>query len=197
MQLAAKFTALVLGSLLIAVGVNFFLIPFKVLDGGMIGLALILNYLFGFQVGLSIIILSLPIFLLAWLRYRYYFYNSLHGLLISSLFIDLLYPFHFYFMYYVELSSLVSSIWGGLLIGTGIGILLRFDTSTGGTDLAAQFIANALNWNVGVIVLAIDVVVVVLGGVFISAETLFLSLITITVGGTATSICTSRSWGLK
>ncbi len=189
-----KAGAIIIGSLFIAVGVNFFLIPFKVLDGGMIGLALITKYVLGWPTGLSMIVFSLPIFGFAWYYQRRYFYNGLHGLFISSFFIDVLYPYHFYFLYYVELSPWVSAIWGGICIGLGIGMMLRFDVSTGGTDLASQFIASALRCNVGIIVLAIDLVVVALGGMLVSKETLWLSLCTITVGGVVTSLCTARSW---
>jgi uncharacterized membrane-anchored protein YitT (DUF2179 family) len=100
-----KTAAIIGGSLLISIGINFFLIPFKVLDGGLIGIGLIINYLFGAKVGLVMLFCSIPIFLLAWFQYRGIVYNSLYGLVISSVFIDLLVPLHYYFMYYIELTS--------------------------------------------------------------------------------------------
>lgn len=191
-MLYQKIVAIMTGSLLIAMGVNCFLMPFKVLDGGIIGIALIINYLFEAKVGLMIILCSIPIFALAWVYYRELVYNSLHGMLLSSYLIDILEPFHYYFLYYVNLTPVSSSVIGGLVVGAGIGIMLRFDTSTGGTDLLAQFLSRYVSFNVGIIIFITDAVIVSLGGLLISVETFVLSVITITVGGVATTLCTLK-----
>ncbi|WP_099361604.1 YitT family protein [Fredinandcohnia onubensis] len=191
MSLITKAVAILVGSTTIAFGINIFLIPNKVLDGGIIGLGLIVSYLFHTNAGFTIMVLSIPIFALAWFKYRSYFFNSLHGMLLSSLFIDL---FHNFNQVRLSISPILSSLTGGLLIGFGIGIMLRFETSTGGTDLLAQFLSDLVKMNVGIIILIMDVFVICLGGLFVSSETFFLSAITILAGGIATSICT---WNLE
>lgn len=190
MQLYKKALAILIGSLILSIGINFFLVPFELLDGGIIGLGLIVKYLLGIKAGLTIIVLSIPIFYIGWFHYRNYFYSSLHGMLISSFFIDLLYPFHKYFISMVHLSALVSSILGGALVGLGIGIMLRHDTSTGGTDLLAQFLSKMYKINVGIMIFIIDAIVIGIGGLLISKETFFLSLIAIIFVGLTTSLCT-------
>lgn len=171
-------------------GINFFLVPFGLLDGGIIGIGLIIKYLLGIKAGLTIIILSIPIFALAWYRYRSYFYNSLHGMLVSSFMIDFIYPLHDLLLSYIYFPAILSSALGGTLVGLGIGIMLRHETSTGGTDLLAQFLANALNLNVGVMIFIIDAMVICLGGLLISGETFLLSIVTIIFVGLTTSLCT-------
>ncbi|MEW9667983.1 YitT family protein [Ammoniphilus sp. 3BR4] len=190
MELYRKGMAILIGSLLLSIGINFFLVPFELLDGGIIGLGLIVKYLLGIKAGFTIIVLSIPIFYIGWLHYRNYFYSSLHGMLISSFFIDLLYPFHKYFVAVVQLPALISSILGGALVGLGIGIMLRYDTSTGGTDLLAQFLSNIFNINVGFMIFIIDAFVICIGGLLISKETFFLSLIAIISVALTTSLCT-------
>lgn len=190
MSFMPKFIAILIGSFILSIGINFFLVPFHLLDGGIIGIGLIINYLTGLKAGFMIILCSIPIFALSWFRYRSYFYNSLHGMLISSLFIDLLYPYQFHFLYHVKLSPFVSSVIGGILVGLGIGLMLRWETSTGGTDLLAQFLADMFNINVGVMIFFIDAIVIGLGGFLISPETFFLSAITIIAVGLTTSLCT-------
>jgi len=187
-----KLIAIIIGSISIAVGINFFLVPFRILDGGIIGLALIINYLTGFKVGFTIILLSFPIYLYSWFRYRSFFYNSILGLLISSFFIDLLYPYQYYFIHYVALSSIASAISGGILVGLGIGLMLKNNTSVSGTDMLAQIIANIIAINVGIMIFFFDSIVILLGGLLISVETLILSIITITFVGIATSIMTAK-----
>lgn len=190
MRTFPRLAIIVFGSLLIAAATNFFLVPYKILDGGILGIALIINYIFGANIGLNIVLCSLPIFVLAWLKERDIFYNSVLGLLISSLLIELLGPLQFYFLYYVELGSIASAIIGGFLMGTGLGLMLRFKASTGGTDLLAKFIHRYVPLNVGVIIFLSDVLIIGTGGILISKETFFHSVLTIIAGGVAAGLCT-------
>ena len=89
-----KTLIILVGSVLVGIGINFFLVPFHLLDGGGIGIGLIMHYLWNIKVGIAIMCISLPIFLIAWMHYRSYFYNGIHGLLFSSVVIDFLYPLH-------------------------------------------------------------------------------------------------------
>ena len=178
-----KGLVIVVGSIFIALGINLFLIPYKVLDGGIIGIALIINYLWALKPGLMIILFSIPIFIIAWFNYREYFYNSLHGMIISSFSIDLLQPL----VGFIHIEGIYSSILGGVFIGFGIGLMLRFKTSTGGTDLVAQLLSDKTGVNVGILIFIIDSIVVLLGGLLLSTGTLLLSIITIFFVGVTTS----------
>jgi uncharacterized membrane-anchored protein YitT (DUF2179 family) len=181
---------IILGSMLLGIGINCFLVPYKVLDGGVIGVGLIMKYLWGMEAGFVIIMFSIPIFLIAWFKYRQYFYNSIHGMIISSFFIDL---FHV-FPRFLIVEPAVSSVIGGVLVGLGIGLMLRYKTSTGGTDLIAQFISDLTTINVGILIFIIDAVIILIGGLLFSTETLLLSAITILSVGCTTSLCT---WKMK
>lgn len=185
-----KILSILLGSALLSIGINFFLVPFQLLDGGIIGLGLITQYLTGVQAGLAIIGLSIPIFSLAFIYNKEYFYNSLHGMLFSSFAIDFLYPLHYLFVSNYPIPPLLSSIIGGIFIGLGIGIMLRYKTSTGGTDLLAQILSKIFKINVGIVIFMIDAIVISLGGLLISPSAFMLSTITIIFVGISTSICT-------
>lgn len=181
-----KIVAVLIGSIMVGVGVNGFLVPNHLIDGGMIGIGLIMKYIWGFETGLTIICLSIPLYIFAFLHFRHYFYNSLHGLLLSSFFIDILSPMRHSFQY----PSLISAMIGGFFVGSGIGIMLRYDTSTGGTDLLAQFISKILSLNVGVIIFLIDGVVIIIGSKTIGLNSTLYSAITILFVGIATSLLT-------
>jgi uncharacterized membrane-anchored protein YitT (DUF2179 family) len=177
-----------IGSLFMAIGVNVFLIHNHLLDGGTFGIGLILHYLLGIQVGLVAIIISIPVFVFAWFHNRTFFYNSLHGMLFSSFIID----FSFHPLRTLGNSfnqdPMVSAILGGILVGSGIGLMLRFDTSIGGTDLLGQIIANYANINPGVVIFLIDLCIVTIGSLIISGGSIVLSIITVTFVGTTTSL---------
>jgi uncharacterized membrane-anchored protein YitT (DUF2179 family) len=190
MYIYKKFASVIIGSFLLSIGINLFLVPYELLDGGIIGLGLILKYIMGIKAGFAIIILSIPIFVIAWFYNKEYFFNSLHGMLFSSFIIDILVPLHSRMFSFISFEPIYSSILGGILVGLGIGIMLRQGTSTGGTDLLAQFLSNIIHINVGVLIFLIDALVVCLGGLLISKETFILSLITILFVGISTTICT-------
>ena len=73
MILLRKGIAVLIGSLLIAIGINGFLVPFKLLEGGAIGISLIFHYLTGVKVGVTFLLVSIPIFILALFFYQIIF----------------------------------------------------------------------------------------------------------------------------
>ncbi|TFE00518.1 YitT family protein [Jeotgalibacillus salarius] len=176
--------AIIFGSLLLSIGINCFLVPHHLLDGGIIGLALIVHYYFEVQAGLAMILLSLPLFIYAWFFKRVYFYNSLHGLLVSSLLIDWLSPLRTF----IHMPIFPSMMTGGLFIGFGIGLMLRFETSTGGTDLLAHMVSKATSINAGVLIFIIDGIVVLLGFKTLGLHTFLYSCGVITVVGATTAL---------
>jgi Uncharacterized conserved protein len=176
---------------LIAAGIDFFLMPIKVLDGGIIGIALIANYLFEVRVGLFLFLCSIPAFIYAWFNNRTIFFYSLYGMLFLSYFIDILEPYMYHFRYEYRMNPFTSSVFGGLLIGIGFGILLRYDTSTGGLDLVAKIMTDKRRMNVGVFLWILDAFIVSIGGILFSADTFFLSVATVSAGGIATSLFTA------
>lgn len=189
MYFLMKGSIIVAGSILLSLGINLFLAPYEILDGGIIGVGLILHYLWGLKTGLMILIMSIPIFIIAWVYYRNYFYNSLHGMMISSFFIDLFKPIDSI----LQIDAVFSSILGGIFVGLGIGLMLRYKTSTGGTDLLAQFLFDKTGINVGVLIFAIDALVILCGGLLLSSQTLLLSIITILFVGLTTSLMTGKA----
>src|SRR4051794_8621642 len=188
MVLKEKIFAMLIGSLLLSLGVNGFLVPYHLLDGGVIGLGLIIHYFYGWPTGLSIILLSLPLYVLAWFFERRYFYYSLHGLIISSFCIDFL----SFMNGKIQMGILPSTIIGGLLVGIGIGLMLRYETSTGGTDLLAEILTKFTSVNIGIIIFLIDGLVITSGIQVVGLEKFFYSLLTIIFVGLMTSLTVIR-----
>jgi uncharacterized membrane-anchored protein YitT (DUF2179 family) len=186
--LKQKIAAMLIGSLLLSLGVNGFLVPYHLLDGGVIGLGLIIHYFYGWPTGLSMIILSLPLYILAWFFERRYFYYSLHGLIISSFCIDLL----SFINGRIQLGILPSTLIGGVLVGVGIGLMLRYETSTGGTDLLAQLLTKFTSVNIGIIIFLIDGLVITSGIQVVGLEKFFYSLLTILCVGLMTTVTVIR-----
>lgn len=179
----ARMVALVIGSLLLGIGINGFLVPHHLLDGGIIGLALILHYYFDFQAGLWSALLSIPLIIYAWVKDRAQFHGSVYGMIMTAVFIDVLAPYQFSFPIWA------SAILGGAICGIGVGLMLRYKTSTGGTDLIAYFIAKSTTWRIGLIIASMDVLIVLIGYQTLGLKSVVFSSITILTAGVLANIC--------
>lgn len=96
-------------------------------------------------------------------------------MILSAFFINFLAPVN----NLIKIEAFYSSILGGIFVGIGIGLMLHFQTSTGGTDFIAQFLCDRTGINVGIYILFIDSIVIIVGGLLLSSETFYLSIITI------------------
>ncbi|TKC15926.1 YitT family protein [Robertmurraya kyonggiensis] len=180
--------AIIIGSLLIGVGINGFLIPYHLLDGGVTGISLILHYYFGFPTGLGLFLLSLPFFIFAWFYKRTYFYNNFLGLIVAAIFIDWLEPLRTQFLFSIFTSVLL----GGAFIGIGVGVMLLNNVSTGGTDMLAQFISEAFSLNVGVIIFLIDGLIITVAFNVLGLKAFLFSCLIICIIGMITSLIVSH-----
>ncbi|SHR52884.1 Uncharacterized BCR, YitT family COG1284 [Mycobacteroides abscessus subsp. abscessus] len=179
-----KFLATIIGSLLLGIGVNGFFVPNHLIDGGILGIALIIHYFFDFQTGITMVALSLPICVFSSLNDRNYFFNNLQGMLVSSLFIDLLAPLRYQFLVPHFLSALI----GGVIIGVGVGLMLRYKTSTGGTDLLAKIISETFSFNIALVIIFIDGLIVLAGFTVLELESFINSCVAITIVGLTISL---------
>lgn len=175
------------GSILIGIGINTFILPMHLLNGGMIGVCLIVNYLWGFKVGLVIFFLNIPIYFFTLLKNKTYFLNSLIGLIFTSIAVEFLFPLNGI----VHLPIVLSALSGGIMIGFGIGIMVRQDACPGGLDLIAFFISKMFSLNFGIIIFLIDSTVISIGLFVLKDLTLAYSLLTILGVALTTSLLTS------
>lgn len=194
MESARKIIALLVGSVFIGIGLNLFLIPQGLMEGGALGISLIVHYVTGTKVGLTFLLISIPIFMLTWFVYKPFFYNGVHGMLISALIIDLFAPIKESGIA-LQIGPVLSSATGGIIIGVGTGIMLRRGISIGGTDLLAQLIAKGLRTNSGLIILLFDIIIVTVGSLSVPKVSLVLSLITVCSVGLTISVIVS--WNTK
>lgn len=147
------------GCLIAAFGTASFLLPNQLSSGGFSGIATILYYLFGFQMGTTIILLNIPLFVISYFKLgKDFFIKSIISTIAFSKFIDYLEKFKI-----IENDKFLASIYGGILIGIGLAIVFKFRSSTGGSDLIGQ-LASYFNSRLKIsnIMIGLDVVIVFL-----------------------------------
>jgi len=168
---------IVLGSLIGAMAYPWFLVPNHIAPGGLTGLATVFNYLFGWPVGTTSLLLNIPLFVIGYRAMgRLFAFRSLVATVLFSLLIDLL-P-----LPAATQQPLLGALFGGVLLGAGLGLILRGGATTGGTDMAARMIHSRFQHiSVGALLGMIDCVVVLLAGVTIEVEYALYALISIYV----------------
>ncbi|HRD01240.1 MAG TPA: YitT family protein [Candidatus Saccharicenans sp.] len=151
------------GSIIMGVGYALFLIPFHLVPGGLSGISIMINYLVSLPVGLVIIILNVPILLISY-RFlsRKYVFTTLVGMLCSSLFID-------FFNQILKWpkgteNMLLAAIYGGLLLGLGLGLVFRGEASTGGSDVIGLILNKYLGVSVGMGIMVTDFIIISASG---------------------------------
>lgn len=166
-----------IGVILTAIALDAFLVPAKIAAGGLSGVATILYHMFQWPVGLVMLVLNIPLFVWSILRLGWrYTVNSIFGTVALSVFVDLLVPY----IPVVTEDLLLASLYGGVLMGIGLGMIFRFNSTTGGTELLAAILRTYVGINIGQLLFIIDGIVVLWAGlVFRSAELAMYALITI------------------
>lgn len=151
-----------LGSLFCAVAINGFLAPNHLLSGGVGGMSIILNYLFNINIGLVVLIINIPLFLGAYKKLdKDFIIYSLIAMIIYSSIIGLTVNIH----EYIRVDDLMlSSIFGGVLNGIGMGITFRSKASQGGTDIVAALIKKKWDINLGTALMGLNLIIVSVGG---------------------------------
>jgi uncharacterized membrane-anchored protein YitT (DUF2179 family) len=132
---------ILLGSVILAVGMDMFLIPGNLAAGGISGLAQIINRYTGWPIGLMIILGNLPLFFLGWrlLGGRRFLLRTFLAVILYSVLIDLLAR---YLPRHLTSDTALNALFGGVISGFGIGLVFRAKGTTGGTDILARILGK-------------------------------------------------------
>lgn len=159
----AEIFGTILGSFVISIGISLFLLPNQLSSGGIAGIGTIIYYLLKIPMGTTIILLNIPLFLISILKIgKSFFVKSLIGTISLSIFIDWLDKFK-----PLTQDRFLACIYGGTIIGVGTAIILKVNSSTGGTDMVT-YIAKKYKPNIrtGNIIVIIDIIIVTLNMFF-------------------------------
>lgn len=160
--LLQDFLFFAVGSVLFAVSVNCFTAPNKIAPGGVTGLATVLNYLIGTPIGTMLFLINVPIFIWAILELGYQLVGkTIVATLICSITIDTLSPV----LPVYEGDHMLAALFGGVLEGVGLSMILVKGATTGGTDMVARLLERRLrHLSMGQLMLGVDAMVIVLAG---------------------------------
>lgn len=172
-DLARRYAYILVGCALGALAYPLFLMPNRIAPGGVTGIATIITYALGLPTGLVSLALNIPLFLYGWrMMGRRFLLRTSIATVVFSLLIDLI------AVKPLTRDPLMASVFGGVLLGIGLGLILRGGATTGGTDLLARLVHQKVPpITVGAFLFAFDVAVIFMAGFTMSVEHAMYALI--------------------
>lgn len=158
-----NYSLIIIGAFIMASGFVLFITPYKIVPGGVYGISIVLHYMFGTPVGAMALLFDIPLTLIGIkvLGPRFGM-KTVVGFLSTALFMDTI-TYFYGTQPLVEGDALLSSIFGGLFIGLGLGLIFKSRATSGGTDIVAMMASKYTKLPVGQLLIIIDSVIVLLG----------------------------------
>lgn len=161
------------GAALMSVGLEIFLVPNKIIDGGITGISIILSYLTNMQVGIFLTILNLPFLYIGYKMIgKTFALSTLFAILVMSLGTLLLHP-----VPPLTIDPLLAAVFGGIILGIGVGMVIRFGGSLDGTEIIAILTSKKIPFSVGEIVMFFNLFILGSAGFVYSWDRAMYSLI--------------------
>ena len=153
------FIIIIIGCSLAAMGTGSFLLPNQLSSGGFSGIATIIYYFFEINMAATILVLNIPLFIWGFIKLGWKFIlQTIFATFVYSIMIDF-----FESLPLIENDKFLASMYGGIFIGIGLALVLKANTSTGGTDLIAHIIQNyKINLKMSTIITLVDAIVIIL-----------------------------------
>ena len=165
---------LIIGAASAAFSIECFLIPNTILDGGVTGISMMINYISGITLSILIVVINIPFFIIGFeaLGKRFLF----RGLFSTGAFAMFLEVFKG--VDTVTNSELLAVVFGGVLLGVGVGLVLRYGGCLDGTEIAAMLLSRKVSVSTGGIIFMINILIYITAGLLFGWDRALLSLLT-------------------
>jgi uncharacterized membrane-anchored protein YitT (DUF2179 family) len=159
-KLAQRTIFIIFGAILMGVGIEEFLVPNRILDGGIVGISIILSHLTGVKLGLFIFVLNIPFFFIGYKQIgKTFALSTLLGIAVLSITTALLHN-----VPALTEDLLLATVFGGIVLGVGVGIVIRYGGSLDGTEIMAILINKKIPFSVGEIIMFFNVFIFAIAG---------------------------------
>jgi uncharacterized membrane-anchored protein YitT (DUF2179 family) len=158
-----SYSLIIIGAFIMASGFVLFITPYKIMPGGVYGISIVLHHLFGTPVGLVALCFDIPLTLLGIKILGPRFgVKTVIGFVFTAVFVDSL-TYLWGEQPLVENDALLSSIFGGVMIGLGLGLIFKSKATSGGSDIVAMIIAKYTRLPLGQLMILVDSAIVFIG----------------------------------
>lgn len=163
-----------IGALLAAVGLEIFLIPNNIIDGGIVGISIMASYLSGVPLAVFLVLLNMPFLFLGYrLIGKTFALSTMYAVICLAIGVTFLYPIH-------ELTDdyLLASLFGGVILGAGVGLIIRHGGSLDGTEIMAIILDRRMSFSVGEIIMFFNLFILSSAGLLYGWDYAMYSLLT-------------------
>lgn len=172
--IVSRFVFIIIGAALVSIALEIFLIPNKIIDGGVIGISIMGSYLSGIPVGLFIILLNLPFFFVGYKQIgKTFAISTVFAVCCLSVGVTYLGP-----VPSLTQDVFLSSIFGGIINGAGVGLIIRNGGSLDGTEAVAIILDKRTSFSIGEIVMVFNLFILSAAGFVYGWDRAMYSLIT-------------------
>ncbi len=169
-----SFIMLTIGSVLAAYSLETFLIPNTILDGGITGISIIISKLTSIPLGILVLVLNIPLIYIGYKNMgKSFLIRTVYSMILFSLSLS-------YFSYFESVTEqiLLATVYGGALLGVGVGLIIHFGGCIDGTESVALVISKKFSISVGQVVLAFNLIIYLVAGLIFGIDRALYSLLT-------------------
>lgn len=173
-EIVLPYLLLTLGAAIAALALEEFLVPFQILDGGVVGVSMIVSQLTQLPLGIFIVVLNIPFMLIGLKRLGSTFLvRALYSMLLFSVLLEVFKP-----LPPLTEQELLVVVFGGVLLGLGVGVILRSGGCLDGTEIVAMLLSRRVPFSTGQIVLGFNIVIYAAAGLLFGLDRALYSLLT-------------------
>lgn len=172
-RLVVRMIMIIFGAIIMAIGLELFLVPNHIMDGGIVGVSIITSHLLKLPLGIFIFVLNLPFLFLGYKQIGQTFALStglgITVLSVTTILLHNLEPF--------TNDTLLATVFGGIILGIGVGIVIRYGGSLDGTEILAILFNRNLPFSVGEVIMFFNLIIFAIAGFVFTWEQAMYSII--------------------
>ena len=170
-----------IGAILMATGLEIFLVPNHVIDGGITGISIMLAHITGWKLGLFLFILNLPFVYLGYKQMgKTFAFSTIYGIIVLSIFTSFFHPIP----PFTE-DILLATLFGGMILGIGVGLVIRNGGALDGTEILALVISKKIPFSVGQIIMFMNIFILGAAGFVFTWDRAMYSLLAYVIASKA------------
>lgn len=168
-----KFVLLFLGAIIAAVGLEIFLVPNNIIDGGVVGVSIMASYLTGWPLGLFLVALNLPFLYLGYMQIgKTFAISTLFSIVSLAYWVGVFTPIPG-----LTQDLFLAAVFGGITIGVGVGLIIRYGGSLDGTEIVAILLDKRSSFSIGEIIMFFNLFILTGAGFVFSWDKAMYSLV--------------------
>ncbi|MEH7747749.1 YitT family protein [Neobacillus drentensis] len=180
-KIILRAVAITIGAILMATGLEIFLVPNHVIDGGITGISIMLAHITGWKLGIFLLILNLPFVYMGYKQMgKTFAISTVYGIIVLSIFTSFFHPIPAF-----TDDILLATVFGGMILGTGVGVVIRNGGALDGTEILALLITKKVPFSVGQIIMFINIFILGAAGFVFSWDRAMYSLLAYVIASKA------------